>query len=170
MSYSPKFRVTKKTNQIKSLSFSVNSCESPWSLDFSLNRKHTLYKRRHQQKNNRRELLPSLGSPSTHRVGWLWTPNANVPLPHRWSSDISDDSQRDPVTTVGFPGGSVGKESTCNAGDPGSGGPLEKEMAICSSILAWRIIWTEETGGLHNCDRKRAPTPYLTAHIFFTPI
>ena len=120
MSYSPKFRVTKKTNQIKSLSFSVNSCESPWSLDFSLNRKHTLYKRRHQQKNNRRELLPSLGSPSTHRVGWLWTPNANVPLPHRWSSDISDASQRDPVTTVGFPGGSVGKESTCNAGDPGS--------------------------------------------------
>ena len=26
--------------------------------------------------------------------------------------------------------------------------PLEKEMATCSSILAWRIPWTEETGGL----------------------
>ena len=26
--------------------------------------------------------------------------------------------------------------------------PLEKEMATCSSILAWRILWTEEPGGL----------------------
>ena len=26
--------------------------------------------------------------------------------------------------------------------------PLEKEMATHSSILAWRISWTEETGGL----------------------
>ena len=27
--------------------------------------------------------------------------------------------------------------------------PLEKEMATYSSILAWRILWTEEPGGLH---------------------
>ena len=27
--------------------------------------------------------------------------------------------------------------------------PLEKDMAIHSSILAWRIPWTEEPGGLH---------------------
>ena len=27
--------------------------------------------------------------------------------------------------------------------------PLEKEMATNSSILAWRISWTEEPGGLH---------------------
>ena len=27
--------------------------------------------------------------------------------------------------------------------------PLEKEMATHSSILAWRIPWTEELGGLH---------------------
>ena len=26
--------------------------------------------------------------------------------------------------------------------------PLEKEMAICSSILAWKIPWTEEPGRL----------------------
>ena len=26
--------------------------------------------------------------------------------------------------------------------------PLEKEMATHSSILAWRIPWTEEPGGL----------------------
>ena len=26
--------------------------------------------------------------------------------------------------------------------------PLEKEIATCCSILAWRIPWTEEPGGL----------------------
>ena len=26
--------------------------------------------------------------------------------------------------------------------------PLEKEMATLSSILAWRIPWTEEPGGI----------------------
>ena len=33
---------------------------------------------------------------------------------------------------------------------PGSEDPLEKEMANHSSILAWRIPWTEEPGGLHS--------------------
>ena len=28
--------------------------------------------------------------------------------------------------------------------------PLEKEMAAHSSILAWRIPWTQETGGLQS--------------------
>ena len=28
--------------------------------------------------------------------------------------------------------------------------PLEKQMAIHSSILAWKIPWTEELGGLHS--------------------
>ena len=27
--------------------------------------------------------------------------------------------------------------------------PLEEGMAIHSSILVWRILWTEEPGGLH---------------------
>ena len=29
-------------------------------------------------------------------------------------------------------------------------GPLEKAMATHSSILLWRIPWTEESGGLHS--------------------
>ena len=37
---------------------------------------------------------------------------------------------------LGFPGGSDGKESACNAGDLGWEDPLEKEMATHSSILA----------------------------------
>ena len=47
--------------------------------------------------------------------------------------------------TQGFPGGSVGKESTCSVGDLGSisrlGRSLEKGTATHSSILAWTISW-----------------------------
>ena len=34
--------------------------------------------------------------------------------------------------------------------------PLEKEMAIHSSILAWRIPWTEEPDGLQPMGSQRA--------------
>ena len=61
--------------------------------------------------------------------------------------------------TMGFPGGSDCKESACNAGEPGSfpgpGRPLEKGMATHSSILAWRIPWTEEPGGLQSMESQR---------------
>ena len=33
--------------------------------------------------------------------------------------------------------------------------PLEKEMATHSSILAWRIPWMEEPGGLQCMDSQR---------------
>ena len=52
-----------------------------------------------------------------------------------------------------YPGGSDGKESACSAGDPGlvSGleGPLEEGKAK-SSVLAWKIPRTEESGGLQS--------------------
>ena len=52
----------------------------------------------------------------------------------------------------GFPGGSDGKESACRAGDQVRSlnweDPLEKGMATHSSILAWRIRWTEKPGRL----------------------
>ena len=60
----------------------------------------------------------------------------------------------------GFLRSSVGKESACNAGDPGLilgwEDPLEKEMATHSSILAWRIPWTEEPGGLQSMGSKES--------------
>ena len=37
-------------------------------------------------------------------------------------------------------------------------GPLEKEMATHSSILAWRITWIEEPGGLQSWGRKESDT------------
>ena len=33
--------------------------------------------------------------------------------------------------------------------------PLEEGMAICSNILAWRIPWTEEPGGLQSIGSQR---------------
>ena len=51
---------------------------------------------------------------------------------------------------LGFPGDSDNKESACKARDLGSisgwEDPLEKEMTTHSTILAWRIPWTEEPG------------------------
>ena len=41
--------------------------------------------------------------------------------------------------------------------------PLEKEMATYSSILAWRIPWTEEPGGLQPMGLQRMGT-YLSVH------
>ena len=51
-------------------------------------------------------------------------------------------------------GGSEGKESACSPGDPGLiprlGRSPGEEMATHSSILAWRIPWTEEPSGLQS--------------------
>ena len=45
--------------------------------------------------------------------------------------------------------------------------PLEKEMATHSSILAWRIPWTEEPGGLQTMDHKELDTTeQITVSLF----
>ena len=60
---------------------------------------------------------------------------------------------------MGFPGGSEVKAPACNAGDRvqslGREDSLEKEMATHSSILAWKIPWMEEPGGLQSTGSQR---------------
>ena len=107
---------------------------------------------------------------------------------------------------LGFPDSSVGKESTCDAGNPswipglgwsaGEGigyllqyswaslvaqlvknlpamqetwvqslgweDPLEKGTAAHSSILAWRIPWTEEAGGLRSRGSQKVRHNWVT--------
>ena len=46
--------------------------------------------------------------------------------------------------------------------------PLEKEMATHSSILAWKISWTEEPGGLHPWCRKESDTTEQLTHTTYT--
>ena len=59
----------------------------------------------------------------------------------------------------GFTGGSLIKSLPANAGGVGStlgqDDPLEEEMATHSSILAWRIPWTEEPGSLQSMGSQR---------------
>ena len=40
-------------------------------------------------------------------------------------------------------------------GSLGQKDPLEKEMATHSSVLAWKIPWTEESGGLQSMGSQR---------------
>ena len=67
------------------------------------------------------------------------------------------------ISLVAFPGGSDGKEFACSAGDPrvqslGWEDSLEKVMAIHSSVVAWRIPWTEEPGRLQSLGLQRVKT------------
>ena len=43
--------------------------------------------------------------------------------------------------------------------------PLEKGMATRSGILAWRIPWTEEPGGLQSMGPQRVGHNWETEHI-----
>ena len=68
--------------------------------------------------------------------------------------------QREAKAALSFPGGSdhqnllAGRETP--ALSQGWEDPLEEEMAVHSSILAWKIPWTEEPGGLQSMESKRA--------------
>ena len=45
--------------------------------------------------------------------------------------------------------------------------PLEKEMLVHSSILAWEIPWTEELGGLQSMRLQRVDTVELVSFFCF---
>ena len=45
--------------------------------------------------------------------------------------------------------------------------PLEKEMATHSSILAWRIPWTEEPGGLQSSGSQKESDTTERLHFHF---
>ena len=46
--------------------------------------------------------------------------------------------------------------------------PLEKEMATQSSILAWKIPWTEEAGRLQSTGLQRVRHDWVTSLSLFT--
>ena len=74
---------------------------------------------------------------------------------------------------MGFPGGSVGKEFACNAGDAvwslGQEDPLGEGMAIHLSIPTWRIPYTKEPGKLKSTGSQRVGHDYsdwrMPAHV-----
>ena len=69
------------------------------------------------------------------------------------------------------------KNPPANAGDAerwvwslGQEGPLKKGMATHSSILAWKIPWTEEPGGLHSMGLQRVQHDLATNTFTFTTL
>ena len=63
---------------------------------------------------------------------------------------------------MGFPGGSAVKNPPAmqklketRVQSLGQEDPLEKDMAIHFSILAWRIPWMEEPSGIQSTDSQR---------------
>ena len=74
----------------------------------------------------------------------------------------------------GFPGGSVRKESACNAGDakdmgsiPGSGRSPGGGMAIHLGILAWRIPRTVDPSRLQSIGCKESDMTEATEYILY---
>ena len=86
-----------------------------------------------------------------------------TPIPSQWEVCFKVRATRTLIIT-GFPGGSDSKESARNAGDPGSipGSGKIPQSATHSSILAWRIPWTEDTDGLQSMGSQRLRHDWAT--------
>ena len=72
----------------------------------------------------------------------------------------------------GFPGSTVVKNLPANARDTrveslGQEGTLEEETAMHSGILAWKIPWTEEPGGLQSTSSQRIEHDQEHKHMFY---
>ena len=73
-----------------------------------------------------------------------------------------------------LPGWFSGKESACNAGDARDAGSipcwenhLEEGLATHSSILSWRILWTEEPGRPQSMGSQKSQIK-LSTHTILT--
>ena len=71
-----------------------------------------------------------------------------------WGRKESDTTERLNLGSWGLPHGSAVKNMPAmqeiQVPSLGREDPLEEEMATHSSILAWRILWSEEPGGLQS--------------------
>ena len=78
---------------------------------------------------------------------------------------LTEDNFDSPTILESFPDGSGVKNMPAMeemqetwVGFLGHEDPLEEEMVTQSSILAWRIPWTEEPGGLQSMGSQRIST------------
>ena len=99
--------------------------------------------------------LPSCRLHSRKRKGEIWEKKKKIWLNGSYGYLRKQQSINDQVASL------VAQmvESFCNAGDLGSisgaGRSLDKEMATHSSILAWKVPWTEQPGGLQSMALQR---------------
>ena len=92
----------------------------------------------------------------------FWSIHQNSRIPSQIVTKVGKNNMHMPFKEWGFPRGSAVKNplaSARNAGDmsliPGFWRSLEEGMVTHSSILAWRIPWTEEHGGLQSMASQR---------------
>ena len=57
------------------------------------------------------------------------------------------------------------KNLPANAGEEGGKEPVEEAMATGSSILAWKIPWTEEPGGPQSWGHKQSHANEQLTHF-----
>ena len=85
---------------------------------------------------------------------------------------VSGIQQNDSIIQIHlFPGGPVVKNPPANAGNARDlvrslswEDPLEEEMVTCFSMLAWKIPWTEEPGGLSSMGVQRVRHDWATVN------
>ena len=90
------------------------------------------------------------------RIPWTEEADSNSP----WGRKESDTTERLPLPTFPIPGEPTPQVPQAVKNLPAMQetqvrsldweDPLEKEMATHSSLLAWRILWTEEPEGLQS--------------------
>ena len=107
------------------------------------------------------------------RVPELWVPEGAAPGTQGldWKLRSGPSSAVKWGAAVGFPDGSDCKESPemqkTRVWSLGQEEPLEESMATHSSILAWRIPWTEEPGRLLSMGSQRVRHDWVTNTFTF---
>ena len=76
-----------------------------------------------------------------------------IETPNRLRKSTTAEASQVVLVVKNLPASVGGIRVVCSI--PGSGMCLEEGMATCSSILAWRIPWTEEPGGLQSIGLQR---------------
>ena len=88
-----------------------------------------------------------------------------------WFTSLKRINNRMTISLCNFPGNSDGKASAymweTRVRSLGQEDPLEKEMATHSSILAWKIPWTEEPGRLQSIGSQRVRHDWATSLYYY---
>ena len=95
----------------------------------------------------------------------VFTPIPHSGYPRALQAKMKSSLWAIPIIIGSFPGGTMVKNQPASVGDKRDSGsilgrevPLEEEMATHSSILAWRIPWTEKPGGLQSMGSQKSDT------------
>ena len=103
--------------------------------------------------------------------GIFWDQGLNLSLLNWQANSLPLSHEGSPNLLLGFSGGASGKEPECQSRRRKRRGvrsllsredPLEEGMAAHSSILAWKIPWTEEPGRLQYMGQNESDTTEVT--------